>query len=93
MCCGAIEEIMVGVEGSLITARVFPHVPPGSSESEQERIRDEIREAVGQYNDQSPVYKQIQKLYFLDQPFTKNTAGKIIRHNTSGREFNDSSGS
>lgn len=92
-CCGAIEEIMVGVEGSLITARVFPHVPPGSSESEQERIRDEIREAVGQYNDQSPVYKQIQKLYFLDQPFTKNTAGKIIRHNTSGREFNDSSGS
>lgn len=91
--CEDIEEIMVGVEGSLITAHVFPHVPPGSSESGRERIRDGIRKAVEQYNDRSPVYKQIRKLYFLDKPFLKNTAGKIIRKSYDRGSINDCSGS
>ncbi len=93
LCCEDIEEIMVGVEGSLITAHVFPHVPPGSSESGMERIRNEVRRAVEQYNDQSPVYKQVRKLYFLDKPFTKNTAGKIIRKSYDRGNIDDRSGS
>ena len=79
-----IEEIMVGVERNLITATVFPHYPAGSMEKEKEDVRAAIEKIVDVYNGDSPLYKQVQKLHFLDRPFEKNAAGKMIRH--YGRE-------
>lgn len=79
-----IEEIMVGVEQNLIVASVFPHYPAGNTENQKTDIREAVQKIVDDYNGNSPLYKQIQKLYFLDRPFEKNAAGKMIRHQTTG---------
>ena len=54
------------------------------SEESREKIKARIKKAVEQYNADSPVYKQIQKLYFRDEPFAKTASGKIVRHNMTG---------
>ena len=82
--CGDIEEIVVSVEGNLIIATVFPRFMPDGSEESREKIKARIKKAVEQYNADSPVYKQIQKLYFRDEPFAKTASGKIVRHNMTG---------
>ena len=82
--CGDIEEIVVSVEGNLIIATVFPRFMPDGSEESREKIKARIKKAVEQYNADSPVYKQIQKLYFRDEPFAKTASGNIVRHNMTG---------
>lgn len=77
-CCW-IEEIMVGLENSLITATIHP--TDGSPDT-----KDRIRDAVTAYNRGVPPYKQIQNLRFSDVPFAKTAIGKIIRRSVTEGE-------
>ncbi len=82
--CKEIHEVMVGSENDLIIAEIFPEYPINSSEKERTEIEKRIEQAVEQYNNDSPIYKQVQKINFVQAPFAKTTAGKLIRCNKIG---------
>ena len=77
--CPDVREVLVGVEQNLIAATVFPNYPSGWTERERKEIKRRIEQAVQQYNDRVPVYKQVQTLHFTEQPFAKTAMGKMIR--------------
>ena len=77
--CPDVREVLVGVEQNLIAATVFPNCPAGCTERERREIKRRIEQAVQQYNDRVPVYKQVQTLHFTEQPFAKTAMGKMIR--------------
>lgn len=78
--CPDICEVAVGTERSMIRAEVYPQYPKGCSEEQKEEVRKCIRQAIAQYNDTVPVYKQIQKVNFSDSPLKKTSVGKVVRH-------------
>lgn len=78
--CQAISEVMVIGEGGLISAIVYPVLWERSPPDQQEAIKKEIYDAIESYNRSVPLYKQIRKIRFRDEPFRKNTAGKLIRN-------------
>ena len=41
---------------------------------------------VEEYNQSVPIYKQIQKIHFLEEPGEKTSSGKIKRQNFGGKE-------
>lgn len=77
--CEAISEVLVGLEGNLITATVFPA-------DNLDETMELIRGAVTAYNRGVPPYKQIQNLRFTDEPFPKTAVGKIIRRSAKEGE-------
>lgn len=74
-----ISEVVVRSEKNLIVAEVFPEYPAGCSCEEKERIRYRISKEIHRYNENTSVYKQIQKIYFSDMPIAKNAMGKLKR--------------
>ena len=74
--CPDICEVAVGTERSMIRAEVYPQYPKGCSEEQKEEVRKCIRQAIAQYNDTVPVYKQIQKVNFSDSPLKNDICGE-----------------
>ncbi|MGN0399833.1 MAG: AMP-binding protein [Blautia sp.] len=87
--CREICEVMVGVEKQMITAVIFPYLPQGSTEEETERIRCRIRKAIETYNMEVPLYRQVQDVRFIEQPFAKTTGGKLLRRSMTGGNEGD----
>ena len=81
-----ICEATVGEEDNLIAAFIFPRYPEIISEGEKEEIKARIRRNVEEYNQSVPIYKQIQKIHFLEEPGEKTSSGKIKRQNFGGKE-------
>lgn len=77
--CEDICEVMIGEEKGFISGTIFPQYPPNCTDQEKSVIRERIRNAVQQFNDMVPTYKQVQFLHFREEPFAKNTLGKLIR--------------
>lgn len=75
--CGAIGEIMVGLEDNLITATIYPA-------GETPETKTTIQEAIAAYNRGAPLYRQVQNLRFSDTPFAKTETGKMIRRSVAG---------
>ena len=84
--CEEIAEIMVGVEQDLITAVIYPNYLAGLDEESKREIKEEIEQKIAEYNSGSPIYKQIQIVHFLEEPFAKTAVGKIIRGSVTGGE-------
>ena len=84
-----ISEVMVCAEGELITAQIYPAYPEESTPQERERIQEKIREEIGHYNRNQPVYRQIMKLRFLEEPVGKTSSGKILRHRSQEEQKNE----
>lgn len=84
--CDAIREVMVGARQNLLIAAVFPNLPSDCTGREAEEIKGRIEEAIEQYNRNSPLYKQIKGIHFLDEPFVKTAVGKLIRQSVTGEE-------
>lgn len=82
--CQEICEVMVGAEKDMLMAAVYPEYPLQSGEYEQEIIRKKIEQFIEQYNYEVPMYKQIRKVHFMDQPFAKTAVGKMIRKSVTG---------
>lgn len=80
--CQAISEVMVIGEDGLISAIVYSVLWGRSPPDQQETIRKEIYDAIDSYNRSVPLYKQVRKVRFRDEPFPRNAAGKLIRHGT-----------
>ena len=81
-----ICEATVGEEDNLIAAFIFPRYPEIISEGEKEEIKARIRRNVEEYNQSVPIYRQIQKIHFLEEPGEKTSSGKIKRQNFGGKE-------
>lgn len=81
-----ICEVTVGEENNLIAAFIFPRYPETASETEKENIKERISRNVEDYNQSVPIYRQIQKLHFLEEPGEKTSSGKIKRRNFGGKE-------
>lgn len=82
--CEDICEVMIGVEKDFIAGTVFPKYPPNCTDAEKHEIQERIREAVRQFNNNAPTYKQIQFLHFREEPFAKTALGKLIRRSVTG---------
>lgn len=80
--CQAISEVMVIGEDGLISAIIYSVLWGRSPPDQQETIRKEIYDAIDSYNRSVPLYKQVRKMRFRDEPFPRNAAGKLIRHGT-----------
>lgn len=83
-CCREICEVMVGVENDMLIAAVYPRYPAESNEGGRTDIRKKVFQAVEQYNYKSPMYKQVQKIRFMEEPFAKTAVGKLIRKSVTG---------
>lgn len=83
-CCQEICEVMVGAEKDMLMAAVYPKYPQQSGEYEQETIRKKIEQFIELYNYKAPIYKQIRKIHFMEEPFAKTAVGKMIRKNVTG---------
>lgn len=79
-----IREIMIGVEHDLITATIYPNYLSESDEESKLEIKEQIKKEVTEYNVGVPIYKQIQIVHFLEEPFAKTAMGKLIRHSVTG---------
>ena len=91
--CKEICEVMVGVEQDILMAAIYPEYPAQSDEDSRENIRKKIAQAVGQYNFHSPMYKQIQRIRFMEEPFAKTAVGKLIRKSVTGGGEHEAGGS
>lgn len=81
-----IREAVVQAEGDLLTASIYPAYPRDCPAEEQERIREKIRREAEEYNHSVPVYRQIRKVHFLEEPVGKTASGKLIRRSVPGGE-------
>lgn len=82
--CGDISEVLVGDADGLLAAAVYPRYPQDCTEGKRETIKENIRSAIGFYNQSVPLYRQIQKIRFLDQPIRKTAGGKLLRRSVFG---------
>ena len=82
--CEEIEEIMIGVEGDWITANIYPRYQENMEEEQRKWLREKVEERIEDYNESSPVSKQIQRIHFQEEPFTKTAIGKMIRGSVTG---------
>lgn len=84
--CDDISEVIVCAEGELITAQVYPAYPEECTGLEKEQIQEKIRGEIGQYNRIEPVYRQIMKIHFLEEPVGKTSSGKVLRRRNQEEE-------
>lgn len=84
-----ISEVIVCAEGELITAQVYPAYPEECTGLEKEQIQEKIRGEIGQYNRIEPVYRQIMKIHFLEEPVGKTSSGKVLRRRNQEEEKNE----
>lgn len=91
-CCEEIREVMVGVENDMLMAAVYPEYPVQGGEGSQQAIRKKIEQAIEQYNCKTPMYKQIRKIRFMEEPFAKTAVGKLIRKSVTGGTEHDNAG-
>ncbi|MGN0314572.1 MAG: AMP-binding protein [Fusicatenibacter sp.] len=82
--CREIREIRVGEKENRITAWIYPQYSKNSTEKEKKAVREIIQNAVKNYNESVPLYKQIQKTEFSEIPLEKTASGKLIRHDRMG---------
>ena len=82
--CEDICEVMIGVEQDFISGTIFPQYPPNCTDAEKYAIRERVRNAVQQFNETVPTYKQVQFLHFREEPFAKTPLGKLIRRSVTG---------
>ena len=53
-------------------------------EEQRKWLREKVEERIEDYNESSPVSKQIQRIHFQEEPFTKTAIGKMIRGSVTG---------
>lgn len=77
--CSRIKEVLVYARGEFLAADIFPDYPAQYTDAEQEEVCSQIRNDIKEYNRSVPVYRQIRKIYFSENPLKKTASGKIMR--------------
>ncbi|MGI6544946.1 MAG: AMP-binding protein [Fastidiosipilaceae bacterium] len=73
-----VKEVVAYSKQGVITAEIYPNL----EYAEKKRIKDipkAIREAVDQANQTFPLYMKVTGVVIRDEPFPRNTSGKIMR--------------
>ena len=76
----------------MLMAAVYPEYSVQGSEGSKQAIRKKIEQAIEQYNCKTPMYKQIRKIRFMEEPFAKTAVGKLIRKSVTGGTEHDNAG-
>ncbi|MDR0886333.1 MAG: acyl--CoA ligase [Clostridiales Family XIII bacterium] len=77
--CPAIGEIIVHEQDHQIGASIFPAYAPDDTSEQHVTIQKVIKKTIADYNEKMPLYKNITKITFRDEPFPKTSSNKIKR--------------